>query len=132
VKFGAEVDQQAGPPIQQPITAQLPIGPDRLHHLVIEHALDREPGQRTRVTALAAIAGDLAAGALQPGTMADRPGGGDRFLLAALQHHQGLGQGGSAGQDGSPLGVLDRLSSLLEQSHHLPSVAVYPFTYEGG
>ena len=42
---------------------------------------DREPGQRPNLDALAALAPDPLAGQLQLGAMADRPGGGQRFLV---------------------------------------------------
>src|SRR4029453_3946984 len=45
-ELGAQVDQQPGPNLQQPVTAQPPIGPDRPDALLVDHPLDREPGRR--------------------------------------------------------------------------------------
>ena len=83
-ELGAQVDQQPSPNLQQPVTAQPPIGPDRPDDLLVDLALDREPGQRPNPLTLAALPPDPLAGQDQLGTMADRPGGGQRFLVAPL------------------------------------------------
>jgi hypothetical protein len=83
-ELGAQVDQQPGPNLRQPVTAQLAIGPDRPDDLLVDQPLDREPGQRPNLLAQAALPPDPLAGQDQLGTMADRPGGGQRFLVAPL------------------------------------------------
>jgi hypothetical protein len=57
-ELGAQVDQQPGPNLQQPVTAQPPIGPDRPDDLLVDHPLDREPGQRPHLLTLAALPPD--------------------------------------------------------------------------
>ena len=84
-ELGAQVDQQPGPNLQQPVTAQPPIGLDRPDDLLVDHPLDREPGQRPNLLTLAALPPDPLASQDQLGAMADRPGGGHRFLVAPLQ-----------------------------------------------
>ena len=97
-ELGAQVDQQPSPSIQQPVTANLPIDPDRPDDLLVDQALDREPGQRPNLLTLAALPPDPLAGQDQLGTMADRTGGGHRFLVAPLQEHLPAGQGSRDGQ----------------------------------
>jgi anti-anti-sigma regulatory factor/anti-sigma regulatory factor (Ser/Thr protein kinase) len=123
-ELGAQVDQQPGPGTQQPITAELPLGPDRPDDLLVDHALDGEPGQRPDHLTLAALPPDSLAGQLQPGAMADRAGGGDRFLLAALQEHVLAGQGRRVGEG---RGQVDALGGLLDaQGHRHHQVIVVP------
>jgi hypothetical protein len=45
-ELGTQLDQEPGLGAEQLVTAQLPIGPDRPHHLLIDPPLQREPGQR--------------------------------------------------------------------------------------
>ena len=80
-----EVDQQLGPRAQEPVAGQLPIAPDRAHHLLLDHPLDPEPGQRPHPVAVAALPRDPLAGQTRLGGMADGPCRRDRFLLTALQ-----------------------------------------------
>jgi hypothetical protein len=114
----AQVDQQPSPSIQQPVTGELPIGPDRPDDLLVDLPLDREPGQRPNLVTLAAVPPDPLAGQDQLGTMADRPGGSHRLLVAALQEHLAAGQGRRDGQGGGPVGPLGRLLEVLGHRHH--------------
>jgi hypothetical protein len=114
------VRSQARISAEQPVTAQPPIAPDRPDDLVVDHPLDREPGQRTNLEALAASAPDPLAGPLQLGTMADRAGGGHRFLVAP-QPHLLAGQGHRVGQGRGPVDGLGTLPDLLGHRHHQPS-----------
>lgn len=117
-ELGAQVDQQPSPSAQQPVTAQPPIAPDRPDDLLVNHALDREPGQRPNLLTLAAVPPDPLAGQEQLGTMADRPGGGHRFLLAALQEHLPAGQVRRAGPGRGPVAALGGLLDVLGHRHH--------------
>jgi hypothetical protein len=117
-ELGAQVDQQPGPSIQQPVTAELPIVPDRPDDLLVDHALDREPGQRPNLLTLAALPPDPLAGQEQLGTMADRPSGGHRFLVAALQKHLPAGPGRRAGPGRGPVTSLGGLLDVLCHRHY--------------
>jgi anti-anti-sigma regulatory factor/anti-sigma regulatory factor (Ser/Thr protein kinase) len=136
-ELGAQVDQQPGPSTKQPVTAEPPIGPDCPDDLLVDHALDREPGQRPNLLTLAALPPDPLAGQDQLGTMADRPGGGHRFLVAPLQEHLPAGQGSRDGEGRGPVGALGRLLDVLGHRHHQVIVALHPPTarigdYPGG
>jgi hypothetical protein len=71
-ELDAQVDQQPGSNIQEPVTSELPIGPDRPDDLLVDLPLDREPGQRPNPLTLAALPPDPLAGQEQLGAMADR------------------------------------------------------------
>jgi hypothetical protein len=136
-ELGAQVDQQPSPSTQQPVTANLPIGPDRPDDLLVDQALDREPGQRPNLLTLAALPPDPLAGQDQLGTMADRTGGGHRFLVAPLQEHLPAGQGSRDGQGRGPVAAPGRLLDVLGHRHHHVIVALHPPTarigdYPGG
>ena len=107
-----------------------PIGPDRPDDLLVDHPLDREPGQRPNSLTLAALPPDPLASQDQLGTMADRPGGRHRFLVAALQEHLPAGQGRRVGQGRGPVAVLGRLLDVLGHRHH--QVMVVPVPADGG
>ena len=117
-ELGAEVDQQLGPGVQQPVTAELPLSPHRPHDLLVDHALDREPGQRPDLLTLAALPPDSLAGQRQLGAIAERTGGGDRFLLAALEEHLPAGQRRRLGQGRGRVGALGGLLDALGHRHH--------------
>jgi hypothetical protein len=117
-ELDAQVDQQPGPSTQEPVTGELPIGPDRPDELLVDLPLDREPGQRPNLLTLAALPPDPLAGQEQLGTMADRPGGGHRFLVAALQEHLPAGQGRRDGQGRGPVGALGGPLEVLGHRHH--------------
>ena len=53
--------------------------------MLVDHPLDRKPGQRPNSLTLEALPPDPLAGQDQLGAMADRAGGGHRFLVAPLQ-----------------------------------------------
>jgi hypothetical protein len=76
--------------------------------MLVDHPLDRKPGQRPNSLTLEALPPDPLAGQDQLGAMADRPGSGHRFL-APLQEHLLAGQGHGVGQGRGPVAVLGRL-----------------------
>ena len=129
-ELGAQVDQQPGAGIEQPVTVQPPLGPDRPDNLVVDHALDGEPGQRPDLLTLAALPPDLLAGQLQLGAMADRAGGGDRFLVAALEEHVLAGQGCGVGERRRRVAALGGLLDAPGHPHH--QVIVVPRLLGGG
>jgi hypothetical protein len=57
MELGAPGRPATGPEHQQPVTGQLLIGPDRPDDLVVDHLLDREPGQRPTLGTLGGVAG---------------------------------------------------------------------------
>jgi hypothetical protein len=57
MELGAPGRPATGPEHQQPVTGQSLIGPDRPDDLVVDHLLDREPGQRPTLGTLGGVAG---------------------------------------------------------------------------
>ena len=117
-ELGAQVDQQPGPNLQQPVTAQPPVAPDRPDDLLVDHLLDREPGQQANLLTPTALPPDPLVSQDQLGTMADRAGGRHRFLLVALQEHLRAGLGHRTGQGRGPVAVLGRLLDVLGHRQH--------------
>jgi anti-anti-sigma regulatory factor/anti-sigma regulatory factor (Ser/Thr protein kinase) len=124
-ELGAQIDQEPGPVGQPRVTAEPARGPDGTDDLLVDHALDREPGQRPDRSALLALPPHLLAGQLQLGAMADGAGRGDRFLLAALQDHLPAGQGRRVGEGrrrvrARPGGLVNTLGHCHHQVNVIP------------
>ena len=57
--------------------------------------------------------------------VADRAGGGDRYLVAALQEHVLAGQGGRVVQGRGPVAALGRPLDALGHRHHQAMVVLH-------
>ena len=130
-ELGAQADQQPGPNLQQPVTA----GASPSLQTARTTCWSITPGPRTRPAAQPHHRGGVAVGPVGGpgplGAMADRAGGGHRFLLAALQEHLPAAQGRRAGQGRGPVDALGRLLDVLGHRHHQVMVVPPPCLRRG-